>query len=330
MAAIIDISLDNNNLSFLYYELPLVIYSPGNPMEINYLKSFLAVARYESFSRAAEETHLSQPAISKRIAQLEQELKVKLFDRIGRRVQITEAGQIFLERARHLINEYEYSLTLLDQSPASTGGVLSIGISHHLGLHRLPRVLKEFRQDYPAVRLDIQFMDSERAYESVARGDIELAAITLASHEEPRVQTIPLWNDRLLFVCAKDHELVELSAADRKCLANFPCCLPSTATYTGRIIEQAFHDQGLRLEPVLVTNYMETLARMAEVGLGWSVIPETLFQSDRLHQLPVDFELARQLGLILNANRTITRAARAFIQTASPGAGHEMPHQPDL
>ena len=300
-------------------------------METKYLKTFLAVAQYSSFSRAAEETHLSQPAVSKRIALLEQELGVKLFDRIGRQVQLTEAGDLFRERALHLVNEYEHTLALLESASGDTAGVLSIGISHHLGLHRLPAVMHQFRKSYPAVKLDIRFMDSELAHELVARGDIELAAITLSQRAEQRIESIELWNDRLVFVCNQEHPLAgnraKLQLAD---IAPLPCCLPSAATYTGRIIERGFREQNLALNPVLVTNYMETLARMAEVGLGWSVIPETLLSEARLYRLDLDVSLGRRLGLIRNSGRTLTRAAEAFIQTARSAVVPETPNPPGL
>ncbi|MBT5331274.1 MAG: LysR family transcriptional regulator, partial [Porticoccaceae bacterium] len=145
-------------------------------MDTNYLKTFLAVAQSKSFSVAAEQVHLTQPAVSKRINQLEEELGLKLFDRIGRQVSLTEAGEVFQLRARQLINELEQTLSDIQSLEEEAGGTLSLGISHHLGLHRMPPLLREFSQKNPKVNLDIEFMDSEKAHEEVLRGDIEMAA----------------------------------------------------------------------------------------------------------------------------------------------------------
>ncbi len=282
-------------------------------MDTKYLKTFLAVAQSKSFSRAAEHVHLTQPAVSKRIIQLEEELGVQLFDRIGRQVSLTEAGIIFQTRARQLINELEQSLSEMRSLDGEPGGTLSIGISHHLGLHRLPSVLREFSRLHPKVNLDIQFMDSEKAHEDVSRGDIELAAITFSSEPTDKISSILLWRDRLCFVVCKDHALASESGITLKRLAKLPCLLPSMATYTGRIIRNCFEQEKLSLSPVLNTNYMETLACMTEVGLGWSVVPETLADHPQLARLKVPVDLSRDLGIIYNNQRTQTRAAKAFL-----------------
>ena len=291
-------------------------------METNYLKTFLAVAQAKSFSRAAEQVHLTQPAVSKRIIQLEEELGVQLFDRIGRQVSLTEAGSIFQVRARQLINELEQSLSDMQSLGNESGGTLSIGISHHLGLHRLPTVLREFSRLNPKVNLDIQFMDSEKAHEDVSRGDIELAAITFSSEPEEKINSILLWRDRLCFVVSKDHALASESGITLKMLSKQPCLLPSMATYTGRIIRNCFEREKLSLTPVLNTNYMETLARMTEIGLGWSVVPETLAEHPQLVRLQVPVALSRDLGIIYNKQRTQTRAAKAFLKCVQDSVGN--------
>ena len=282
-------------------------------MDINSLKTFLCVAKIKSFSAAAEEVHLTQSAVSKRISQLEEELNTKLFDRIGRQVLLTEAGKLFQVRARQLINELDQAVSEMQSLQSGAGGTLSIGISHHLGLHRLPPLLRDFSQKHPGVNLDIKFMDSEKAHEEVLRGDIELAAITFASELDKKISAIRLWRDRLAFVVSKDHKLASASQLTLKKLSKHPCLLPSTATYTGRIIRNCFEREKLSLTPVLNTNYMETLARMTEIGLGWSVVPETLANSPNLVRLGVPVALSRDLGIIYNNQRTQSRAARAFI-----------------
>lgn len=292
-------------------------------MDISYLKTFLSIAATGSFSRSAELIHLSQPAITKRIQALETELEVKLFDRIGRRVSLTEAGRLFEPRARRLVNELDETISSLQSLGGDIGGKLSIGISHHLGLHRLPAVLRAFCLANPRVQLDISFMDSERAHEAVARGDVELAAITLAGEPATQIESILLWRDRLSFVCSRDHALAAKPAPNLRTLAALPCCLPSSATYTGRIIQACFQREGLVLQPALETNYMETLARMTEIGLGWSVLPETLASaSPTLTRLQVPVALSRNLGLIVNRQRTRSRAARAFIDMARNSTGN--------
>ena len=113
-------------------------------MDTNSLRTFITTAELESFSLAAEQLYLTQPAISKRIAALEEELGAKLFDRIGRHVSLTEAGRTLLQRARIILQEVEDSRRLISNLSGTVSGRLSIGTSHHIGLHRLPPVLRRY------------------------------------------------------------------------------------------------------------------------------------------------------------------------------------------
>ena len=149
-------------------------------MDNQNLKAFITVAEVGSFSEAADRLYLTQSAISKRIALLEQQIGKRLFDRIARQVSLTEAGNELLPRARRILQEYENALQAINDLSGEASGTLRLAISHHLGLHRLPPILKQFAQQYPNVTLDIEFMDSEKAYEQVLHGDSEVAVITLA------------------------------------------------------------------------------------------------------------------------------------------------------
>ncbi len=276
------------------------------------LRIFLSVADHGSFSLGAEHVNLTQPAVSKRIAKLEHELGARLFDRIARRVTLTEAGIALQGRARSLIHELEVLRTSLGEDQDSPSGSLAIAISHHLGLHRFPPLLQRFTQSYPQVSLDVRFVDSERAYEAVVQGSVDLGVITLAPEEHANVYAISLWTDRLYYVCSRDHPLAQRKTVRLADISTAGCLLPSLATYTGRIIKQAFDREGLTLHPVMTTNYLETLAKMTEIGLGWSVLPETLV-SPALKILDLPSPLERRLGVIYHRQRTLSRAGQAML-----------------
>ena len=134
-------------------------------MDTANLDAFLAVAHTGSFSRAAEQLHLTQPAVSKRIASLEQQLGTRLFDRIGKHVHLTEAGRALKPRAELIISLLNDTSRALGNLSSTIQGRLRLATSHHIGLHRLPPVLRRFTKAYPGVELDIQFLDSEIAHE---------------------------------------------------------------------------------------------------------------------------------------------------------------------
>ena len=111
-------------------------------MDLNSLNTFIAIAETGSFSEAGERLHLTQPAVSKRIAALEQQLNARLFDRVGREVNLTEAGRALLPRAYQLLNVLDDTRRALNNLTGEVSGRLVLATSHHIGLHRLPPLLR--------------------------------------------------------------------------------------------------------------------------------------------------------------------------------------------
>ena len=283
-------------------------------MDTPELAAFLAVADLGSFSLAAESLHLTQSAVSRRVATLERRLDVRLFDRIGRQINLTEPGRMLLPRARRLLAELEETRTLLRDLSGRVGGPLALGTSHHIGLRRLPPVLRHFSRTYPDVELDIRFLDSETAHEALLHGDLELAVVTLAPGGVPPLESHLIWNDPLTFAAAVDDPLARIGVVPLERLAQRPAVLPGPGTYTGRIVTGMFEAAGLELVRTMTTNYLETIQMMTRIGLGWTVLPETMI-ADGLVPLKVAGApaLERELGWVRHPERTPSNAARAFI-----------------
>ena len=284
-------------------------------MHLDELESFLQVARLGSLSAAAKQLHISQPAMSKRIQSLEHHLGVTLFDRLGKRVKLTPAGELLVVKATAMLDLSKDMERDVGNLAQTVSGPLSMATSHHIGLHRLAPVLQRFTQDYPQVELDIQFEDSEVAHNLVRAGDIELAVVTLnpaSEIEQPDLKTDTVWEDPLCFVNA--NPLPEVASLSQ--LATLPCILPGPNTFTGRIVTERFASQGLMLNPALSTNYLETISMLVSVGVGWSVLPQTM--TSELHQLkPNCAPINRTLGWVTHAKRTQSNSANAFLQVLS-------------
>lgn len=276
------------------------------------LSAFVAVADHGGFSAAAGQLHLTQPAISKRIALLEESLQARLFDRLGRQVVLTEAGRLLLPRARQMLAEAEAARRALQDLGQDIGGRLSVATSHHIGLHRLPAPLRRFTALHPRAALDIRFMDSEQAYAQVLHGEVELAVTTLGPTEAPLHATM-VWDDPLHFAVAPDHPLARLPKATLADIAAHPAVLPDPGTFTHRIVADVFARRGLSLQLRMTTNYMETIKMMVSVGLAWSALPQTMVDA-QVQVLPVaGIQLSRRLGYVVHGGRTLSRAAQAFI-----------------
>ena len=244
-------------------------------MDLANLNAFIAIAEIGSFSGAGERLHITQPAISKRIAGLEQQLNVRLFDRLGREVSLTEAGRALLPRAYQILNVLDDTRRALTNLTGEVSGRLTLATSHHIGLHRLPPVLRTFTRLYPAVALDIQFLDSEVAYEEILHGRAELAVITLAPEPHTLIRSVPVWDDPLDFVAAPEHSLALQGSVGLVDLAREPAVFPGGNTFTHHIVHRLFESQGLAPNVAMSTNYLETIKMMVSIGLAWSVLPPT-------------------------------------------------------
>jgi len=290
-------------------------------MDIQTLQAFVSVAESGSFSAAGERLHLTQPAISKRVAALEDELRTRLFDRIGRRIYLTETGEALLPRARHILQEVEDSRRAISSLSGRVAGRLAMATSHHIGLHRLPPVLRQFVAAYPDVELDMHFMDSEAACLAVEHGELELAVVTLPLTALPGLEVQHIWPDPLQFVAAADHPLASERRIERRQLIEHAAILPAVGTYTRALLEQALGELTAKLNVTLATNYLETIKMMVSIGLGWSILPATMIDAS-LQAIQVDdINLARELGVVRHINRTPSNAGSRFIETLAEFRG---------
>lgn len=283
-------------------------------MDTQHLQAFVAIAQTGSFSGAAERLHLTQPAISKRIALLEEQIRAKLFDRVGRQVVLTQAGNLLLNKATNILNEVEAAKHAIADLKGDVRGKLSIATSHHLGLHYLPIYLREFSRRYPDVKLDLHFLDSEHAYHEILQGRFDIAIITLAREQDARISSNVLWQDQLQFVAATNHVLATQSNLQLADLSPHQAIMPDINTYTTRLIKDLFDQHNQPLDITIVTNHLDTIKMMLSIGLGWGVLPDRIID-EQLTILEVNCPpIYRPLGFIHHHQRSLTNAARAFVE----------------
>lgn len=286
-------------------------------MDTQTLKAFLAVAEQQSFSQAAETLHLTQSAVSKRIQQLEQHLNTFLFDRHNRTISLTEAGLSLLPKAQEILNLVADTELVIQSLNKDVSGKLSLATSHHIGLHRLPPVLRRFSASHPQVQLDLRFLGSEKAGLAILQRQVEIALTTLDPQhiDQQTLQIHPLWEDEMVCVCARQHPLAtQANKVTLSDLAAMPAILPEPDTITFKLIERVFSQAGLTLNAPMPTNYLETIKMMVSVGMGWSLLPRTLLDESLVELAWPSDPVRRSLGLIYLKQRTLSNAAKAFIQ----------------
>ncbi|MCP4492824.1 MAG: LysR family transcriptional regulator [Gammaproteobacteria bacterium] len=282
-------------------------------MQISQIRAFLAVAELESFSLAAERLHVTQPAVSKRIRQLEDSISTALFDRLGKRSILTPGGKAFLPRAERILQEVKAFKADISHQHDQPSGTLTLGTSHHIGLHRLPPVLRDFKIEYPQVDLDLHFMDSEDACAAIANNELELAVVTLPEHPDRRLSLEPVWIDILQIVLAPDHPLASQPVLSHEQLLDFPAILPSNGTFTRKIINSYFSISRDGLPAILETNYLETIKVMVAANLGWSMLPISMVDSSLVGRALNGLDIQRPLGIVTHKNRTLSLSSTMMI-----------------
>lgn len=287
-------------------------------MDLANYTSFIAVAEHGTFSKAANALFITQPAISKRIALLEDQLGSQLFDRIGKRIKLNAAGIALLPIAERILQDVKESQRVIENLSGNVSGHLSLVTSHHIGLRRLPDILKQYAEHYPEVRLDLAFMDSENACQKIEKGDYELGVVTLPLYPSKRLKVTPLWNDPLTIAVALDHPLVKI--ANNKTitlnqLAKHSAILPAIGTYTRSVIEDPIIKKHGALDVILETNYLETIHMMVSIGLGWSALPRTMLDDSLVEIQVKGLEIERTLGIVQHISRSISNAGQAFVDS---------------
>ena len=161
--------------------------------------------------------------------------------------------------------------------------------------------------------LDIQFLDSEVAYEEILHGRAELAVITLAPETREPVRAVSVWDDPLDFVAAPEHPLVRMGPVTLADVALHPAVFPGDNTFTHHIVRRLFEGEGLTPNIGMSTNYLETIKMMVSIGLAWSVLPRTMLDEQVTRLALADIQLRRELGYIVHTERTLSNAAKAFM-----------------
>lgn len=238
------------------------------------MRYVIAVAETNSFTRAAERCLVVQSALSHQIARLERELGAKLFDRTSRRVRLTPAGAAFLPAARQCLDAADRAAAEVAAAVGEVRGRLTVGLIPTVAAVDLPRVLRDFRQRYPSVRISLRVGASEDLVEQVKQGAIEVAFLGLPTTARPDgVPARELARDRLVAVVAPDHPLAAESAVSLRRLST-EVFVDLPARTAGRIqSDQAFTAAGLTRDVAFEVTTAYLMSRLVEQGLAVAMLP---------------------------------------------------------
>jgi LysR family hydrogen peroxide-inducible transcriptional activator len=283
-------------------------------MELHQLRYFCAVAEAGSFSRAAEQSHVSQPSLSQQIMKLEDELGARLFDRLGRSVRLTETGQTFLPRARAVLRELEAARGDVAEQKDSVGGTVTIGVIPTVAPYFLPQRLTSFSRKFPQVRLTVVeeitpvLLDQVRA----SKVDLAVLALPIRGHE---FETFPLFRERFFAALPAGHKFSKCRSVSLKDLRADPFLLLRDG--------HCFRDNAVaacdraRVHPLIVfeSGQFSSLLSMVGAGMGVSIVPEMAIEKkSRCRFVRIqDAAAARTIGAVVLRGRSLSRAHHAFL-----------------
>jgi DNA-binding transcriptional LysR family regulator len=285
-------------------------------MELDQLRGFLAVARMGSFTRAAEELFLTQPALSLRIKALEKGLGEPLFERQGRRLLLTPAGRILLRQSERILDLVGQTTAEIDALGGLTGGRLVVGTNDSNCLYVLPDLVARFRGSYPGVDLHLTNCHSTRVASLVAEGEVDFGLVTLPI-ADPRLEPRRLFRREDVLVCAPGHALCSMSPITPQELVEHPLLLLDRGSNSRVLLDRVFEEAGLVPRVVMELGSFEVIKRYVEIGLGVSVVPglaaEAEIEAGRLHAERPDWLPDCFVGTIHRRKGYLSPAASAFL-----------------
>ncbi|MEF7615061.1 LysR family transcriptional regulator [Aquincola sp. MAHUQ-54] len=279
------------------------------------LRAFLALAAQRNFTRAASLSHLSQPAFSALIRQLEESLGLRLFDRSTRSVELTAEGREFELSARRVMEEFERALGGMHDQAARRRGRVSVALLPSLAAGWLPQVLAGFQADYPGIELQVADVLSEPCIELVRRGQADFA-LAATRAETPELRAEPFCSDDFYLVCPVEHPLAALRDVRPRDVAAWPFIHLSRTSSVRQYLDAATHPQ--TMQSVMEVDQLATVMGMVRAGIGISVVPWlTLFhfQAPGVVTRRLSWAgLKRHIYLVRPRDRSLSVAAQGFYE----------------
>jgi LysR family transcriptional regulator, transcriptional activator of the cysJI operon len=287
-------------------------------MQIETLKVFCDLVESRSFSQSAVRNFITQSAVSQQIKSLESRFDVALLLRDGRSVSPTEAGRIFYEAAREILDRFESMRLALNSIGPEMAGSLRVATIYSVGIYEMSLVVKAFLKTYPKVNLHLEYCHGARVYEDCLKGTVDLGIVP---YPKPRkgIRIISLPADSLVLICAPDHPFARRRHIDLKRLdgQNFVAFEKNIASR--RALDQIFNENGIHVNIVAEFSNIETIKRSVELGIGISIVPlmsvQRELQSGALAQAQFTRgHFVRPLGIIVRSGHALTPAAEKLIE----------------
>lgn len=305
------------------------------PFTLDQLRILQAIASEGSFKRAADSLFISQPAVSLQIQNLEKQLDVPLFDRGGRKAQLTEAGKLLLTYGEKIISLCQETCSAVEDLQNLRGGTLIVGASQTTGTYLLPRMIGLFRQKYPLVGVELQVHSTRRTSWAVANGQVDLAIIggEVPLELQDTLTILPYAEDELALILPPSHTLANTKTIQKEDLYELNFIALDSQSTIRKVIDQVLTRHSIdtkRLNIEMELNSIEAIKNAVQSGLGAAFVSVTAIEKELqmqvLHSPKIEgVHVKRTLSVIVSINRYRSKATAAFIEEILP----EFTNQPE-
>jgi LysR family transcriptional regulator, low CO2-responsive transcriptional regulator len=285
-------------------------------LNLHQLATFQVVAKHCSFVRAAEELHFSQPAVSAQIRHLEKSLGLKLFDQIGRKTHLTQAGEELYLYSQKIFSVIDETLEIMESLRSPYYGRLSVGADTTVGSYVIPGLLGKFHQIYPQVEISLQVLNRLTLIDALMNNRVEMAVMGAVPDDMP-VEIEPLAYNSLVLVAAPTHRLAGLKSVPIEELGREHFLLREPGSGTRAALESALGDAGVPLQVSMEVGNNSAIKQGVAAGLGIALISSVALdmelETNRLVILDVEgFPIIRQWRLVHVKEKYLSATAKAF------------------
>lgn len=283
------------------------------------LQVFYTVARLLSFTKAAESLHMTQPAVTFQIRQLEEYFNTRLFDRTHNKISLTEAGREVFTYAERIIGLYNEMDNQVRKLTGEVMGVLVIGASTTIAEYRIPTLLGEFQQKFPNVKLHLKVSNTLGVVHMVENNEIDLGVVEAPVHNKNLVFRV-CWRDQLMMICPPNHELSDLKSVRADQMLPYPFIAREEGSGTREVISSYFDQVGSSTSDLKITMEFgspESVKSAVEAGLGVSIISGTTLEKElklgTLRAIPLEPPMIRPFSIVYQRQKFRLRAMEEFL-----------------
>ncbi|UHA73475.1 LysR family transcriptional regulator [Paenibacillus sp. 481] len=286
-------------------------------MELKQLEYFMALCKELNFTRAAEKLGIAQPSLSQQIRLLEHEIGTPLFDRVGKRTIMTEAGKTLLHHSYNVFHELSQARAAISELQGLKRGTLRIGALLTVVNYLLPPTVIGFHSNYPNVDLSVFGMRTGDIFEGILQNELDLGIVFLPM-EHDDLETIPLYKENLALAAPVDHPIAQQPFVTLDILKETSSVLLPSSYFLRQLINEQCRELDFAPRQVIEMTTMESIIHMVSKGVGVTILPKgylDYIDNPYIRTIPIQAPtLTTEIGLVYRKNKFLCAASRVFME----------------